>query len=110
MNKQKDNIINGNCWIAYFDVLGFKNKVVNFPIEFIRDKLNEALEHGRQFNAICRFKHFSDSFIFYTENDFSDSFLKIRDISMYFYSALFTEFKIPPFPIRGCLNVGQLYL
>ena len=106
---ENNKIINGNCWIAYFDVLGFSYLVESFDVEFIRKKFKEALKHSEQFNAICKFKFFSDTFIFYTENDSLDSFLKIRDVTMFFFSVMFTEYNIPHFPMRGCLNVGQLY-
>lgn len=106
---ENNKIINGNCWIAYFDVLGFSYLVESFDVEFIRKKFKEALKHSEQFNAICKFKFFSDTFIFYTENDSLDSFLKIRDVTMFFFSVMFTEYNIPHFPMRGCLNTGHLY-
>ncbi|MHC4558535.1 MAG: hypothetical protein ACYS80_14675 [Planctomycetota bacterium] len=102
-------IINGDCWLAYFDILGFSNIVESFPAEFIREKLKEALKEGEQFNAICRFKCFSDSFIFYTENDSMDSFRCVRGASAFFFRALFTGNKVPHFPMRGCLDVGEFY-
>ncbi|MFA5553654.1 MAG: hypothetical protein WDA68_03735 [Phycisphaerae bacterium] len=102
-------IINGNCWVAYFDILGFSSMVESFPVEFVREKLREAQKEGEQFNAICRFKFFSDSFIFYTENDSMDSFKKIWEVSAFFFMIMFAKSKIPHFPMRGCLNVGRFY-
>ena len=101
--------IDGNCWLAYFDILGFGNMVESFPVEFVREKFKEALKEGAKFNAICRFKFFSDSFIFYTENDSMDSFRCIRGASAFFFREMFTKKDPPRFPMRGCLNVGQFY-
>jgi len=106
---ENNKIINGNCWLAYFDILGFSNMVEKFPIEFVREKLKEAIEEGAKFNAICRFKFFSDSFIFYTENVSPDSFRCIRGASAFFFRAMFTRRKLPHFPMRGCLNLGKFY-
>jgi len=106
---ENNKIINGNCWLAYFDILGFSNMVESFPVEFVRDKLKEARKEGEQFNAICRFKFFSDSFIFYTENDSMDSFQSIRGVSAFFFRAMFTGKRLPHFPMRGCLHVGKFY-
>ncbi len=108
--KVKNNeTINGNCWLAYFDILGFRYMVESFPVEFVRNKLKEAKKEGEQFNAICRFKFFSDSFIFYTENESMDSFRCIRGTSAFFFRAMFTGKNIPHFPLRGCLHVGKFY-
>lgn len=107
---EDSKIINGNCWVAYFDILGFSNLVNGFPVEYVREKYKEALKQGEQFNEICKFKFFSDSFIFYTKNDSQDSFISIRDVSMFFFTVMLTDNKLPHFPMRGCLNVGQLYV
>ena len=109
---EKNKIINGNCWIAYFDVLGFSNLVKDFQEhpDFIKETFHKALAEGGQFNSLCKFKYFSDSFIFYTENDSLDSFVKIRDVTMYFYSIMFADYQTSlRFPLRGCLNIGKLY-
>ncbi|TKJ39431.1 MAG: hypothetical protein CEE38_01450 [Planctomycetes bacterium B3_Pla] len=106
---ENNKIIDGNCWLAYFDILGFSNMVESFPVEFVRDKFKEALKEVEQFNAICRFKFFSDSFIFYTENVSPYSFQCIRGASAFFFRAMFTRKKLPHFPMRGCLNVGKFY-
>ena len=95
--------------MAYFDILGFGNIVESFPVEFVREKLKEAQKEGNAFNAICRFKFFSDSFIFYTENDSMDSFKSIWGVSAFFFMIMCTRSRIPHFPMRGCLNVGKFY-
>ncbi len=98
-------IINGNCWIAHFDILGFSNMVEIFPVEFVQEKCKEAKEKGEKYNVNCKYKFFSDTFIFYTENDSQDSFCGISAASELFFQAMFLK----EIPMRGCLNVGQLY-
>jgi hypothetical protein len=102
--EMKDsNIINGNCWVTYFDILGFSKMVESFPVECILEKYKEALKKIKEYKVNRKF--FSDSFIFYTENDSQDSFRDISMASGLFFQAMFLE-KIP---LRGCLNVGQFY-
>jgi hypothetical protein len=102
---ENNKIINGNCWLAYFDILGFSNMVENFPVEFVKESYKKALKKGEQFNSRCKFKWFSDSFIFYIENDSLDSYRCIRTASILFFRDMFLK----EIPMRGCLNVGQLY-
>ena len=106
MNKQKDNIINGNCWIAYFDILGFSNLVENFPVDYVCKKYKEAIEKGKEHSITCRFKYFSDSFIFYVKANSQDSFYGISNASTFFFEAMFHK----EIPLRGCLHFGHFYI
>lgn len=105
MNTQDNNIVNGKCWVVHFDILGFSKMVENFPVWFVLEEYKKALEKGKRSNIKCKFKFFSDSFIFYTENDSQDSFRDISSVSSLFFRAMFRE----EIPMRGCLNIGQFY-
>ncbi len=102
---ESDKIINGNCWVVHFDILGFSNMVEKFPVWFVQEEYKKALEEGRKYNMKCKFKFFSDSFIFYTDNDSHDSFSGIEVTSAIFFQSMFLH----EIPMRGCLNVGQFY-
>jgi len=99
-----ENIINGNCWVAYFDILGFKNDVKHFPPQGVLEKYIEVLKKIEKHNVKCKF--FSDSFVFYTENDSDESFRRMNMALRFFFRAMFTQY----IPMRGCLNVGQFYV
>jgi hypothetical protein len=102
---EEEKIINGNCWVAYFDILGFRKLMKNFPIWYVRDVLKQALDMGKRSNVKCKFIFFSDSFIFYTSDDSQESFSCIEGTSALFFRAMFLgKEKIP---MRGCLNVGR---
>jgi len=102
---EEENIINGNCWVAYFDILGFRKLMKNFPIWYVRDVLKQALDTGNRSNVKCKFIFFSDSFIFYTSDDSPESFSCIEGTSALFFRSMFLgKEKIP---MRGCLNVGR---
>lgn len=105
MNTQDNNIVNGKCWVVHFDILGFSKMVENFPVWFVQEEYKKALEKGKRSNIKCKFKFFSDSFIFYTENDSTNSFSCIEGTSALFYRAMF----LGRIPMRGCLNWGQFY-
>lgn len=108
--ENNKNIINGNCWVAYFDILGFRYIVKSFLPEFVRKEYKKALREIEKCNVICKSKFFSDTFIFYTENDSQDSYRRIRAASMIFFRVMFLRNKTPKFPMRGCLHVGQFYV
>ncbi len=102
---EDEKIINGNCWIVHFDILGFSNMVENFPVWFVQKEYIKARERGKRSNVKCKFKFFSDSFIFYTDDDSPDSFSCIEATSALFFQAMFRG----RIPMRGCLNIGQFY-
>ncbi len=122
MSVQNNNVINGNCWVAYFDILGFKKLMNNFSVRYVRNVLKQAINTGKSSNIECKFVFFSDSFAFYTEDDSVESFYCIEGTSAIFFHAMFLgKGKIPPeeipketfqwekIPMRGCLNVGRFY-
>jgi hypothetical protein len=102
---EEEKIISGNCWVAYFDILGFRKLMGNFPIWYVQDVLKQALDTGKRSNVKCKFIFFSDSFIFYTDDDSHDAFSCIEVTSSLFFREMFLgKEKIP---MRGCLNVGR---
>lgn len=101
---ENDKIINGNCWVAYFDMLGFKDDVEHFPPEGVLEKYIEVLKEIEKHNVNCKF--FSDSFVFYTEDDSETSFRGIDAALKFFFQKMFIRL----IPMRGCLNVGQFYV
>jgi len=107
LKMENDKIINGNCWVAYFDILGFSNMVESFPVNFVLEKYKVAIDTSNDYSEACKIKVklFSDSFVFYTENDSQDSFRGITTAS----AVLFQKMFLKEIPMRGCLNVGQFY-
>jgi len=97
------NIINGNCWVAHFDILGFRNIVEHFLPEGVLEVYEEVLKKIKEYNVNHKF--FSDSFVFYTENDSKDSFSNIDWALRLFFEEMFCR----EIPMRGCLNVGPFY-
>jgi hypothetical protein len=103
--ENSKNIIDGNCWVSYFDILGFRKLTENFPTWYIRDVLKQALDTGKSSNIKCKFVFFSDSFIFYTDNDSQESFSCIEATSSLFFHEMFRGRE--RIPMRGCLNIGR---
>ena len=117
-----NSIVNGTCWLAYFDVLGFRRQVLEFVrgapggnldvfvktyyvpiIECIERELKSQRRYRR-----CSFEHawFSDTFLFYVPDDGSpDSYMTIDAVARHFLSSMLRE----KTPFRGALAVGELY-
>jgi len=104
---QNNNIINVDCWIAYFDVLGFRNRVEMLPWQSVRETYNEILKVIQQNNGTVSCKWFSDTFFFYTPDDKEESFLYIESSLRSIFQTIFFTKKIP---FRGCLTVGNVYI
>jgi hypothetical protein len=101
-----DKIINENCWVAYFDILGFKRKVQiaeKSQSNWILTEYKKVLKTAGYFREAVNNNvvWFSDSFIFYSDN----SAESIAVAAQWFFDFMFWE-KIA---LRGCLNYGRLY-
>jgi len=105
LTEDSKNIIDGNRWVSYFDILGFKKLMENFPTLYVRDVLKQALDAGRKCKIKCKFVFFSDTFIFYTDNDSQESFACIEAASSLFFHEMFLGRE--KIPMRGCLNIGR---
>lgn len=119
----RNSIINGTCWLAYFDVLGFRRQVLEFvrgaPAgnldvfvkEYYDEPIIRSIEHeikSQQRYRGCSFEHawFSDTFLFYVPDDgSSNSYVTIDAVARHFLSRVLRK----KTPFRGALAVGELY-
>jgi hypothetical protein len=102
---ENNEIINGVCWVAYFDRLGFRHIVEHFLPEGVLEDYEEVLKEIKQKLPNVKHKFFSDSFVFYTKDDSQDSFCNIEGTLRLFFHKMFDV----EIPMRGCLNIGQFY-
>ena len=107
-----NRIINGNCWVAYFDILGFRNEVRKHEgyLQGLVDLYYEVLLRKiRSVEAYWPDKvfiyWFSDSFLFYTLDDSLESFSCIEQETRHFFIGAIED-KIP---FRGALTMGEFY-
>jgi hypothetical protein len=136
--KKTNNVIYGNCWLAYFDILGFKKEVEFADTEKYKngehrkeyilgvcDNCSEEIKLLKKFEefekGLVKVIWFSDTFIFYTPNDSKECLKAIENISGFFFRTHFTgnhhSVKKPApgtpisiyIPLRGCLNYGRFY-
>jgi hypothetical protein len=122
---KSDKIINGSCWVAYFDILGFKNEIrlytskldtfvevqygeiINYIDVDIKRETDLILKKRTEFIAQkydCSW--FSDSFLFYSSDDSIDSYLTIHLVATSFFHYMTIDKK---WPLRGALTVGNFY-
>lgn len=81
---QNHEIINTNCWVAYFDILGFKNRVLDFVRQYgkghldifvkndyydILDEAKRRVQQHRKLLDKINYAWFSDTFLFYIPTD-----------------------------------------
>jgi hypothetical protein len=112
-------IINGNCWIACFDILGFKNNVKEFEQQagigrlnvFVKNFYSKIINELKQQNAYhpndVFSTWFSDTFIFFTRDDSEQAFSLLQ--STFDISYWFVITKDAKWPLRGAIGYGQLY-
>jgi hypothetical protein len=94
------------CWIAYFDLLGFENEVRTFHVDTVLDVYTRAVERVEQETGEVKGRWFSDTFLFYTKDDSADSFRRINIACQSFFHHMITG----RVPLRGCLDVGDMYI
>ena len=123
MNAQDNKIINGNCWVACFDLLGFKKAILGFEklhgvgkldrfaeVIYEGEILKELQRHVKNWNGIVCTCWASDTFVFYTPDDSGQSFKAISKVAILFCCGMVRH---PPNPFRGALSgalgTGQFY-
>lgn len=117
-----DKIVNDNCWVAYFDIIGFKNLLNDFIAQhktdervdlamdifvetYYRDILEKLKEKGKYRPDKVSIHWFSDSFFLYTVDDSPDSLACIHQSASHF----FIDVIWARMPLRGALGIGALY-
>lgn len=118
MEQQK--IVNGNCWVAYFDMLGFKRRVLSFQecykdgaaeilaydIEEIRNSIRNDLNSCSScYHAEINYVNFSDTFVFFTSDDSIDSYCAIEAL----IKSFFLRETWNHYPFTGAITYGNLY-
>ena len=106
---ENSDIINGNCWVAYFDILGFKNVVNALSWQGVHNIYNDILSEIKKHNWAVSCKWFSDAFVFYTSDDSRNSFCGMEGSLRVFFEKMFSGSR-EKIPFRGCLTVGEFYI
>lgn len=110
-----ESFMKNNRYIAYFDVLGYKEVVENLKLEDIKNMMNKLyifLEMTVKSVGICDdvndidYIIFSDSIIIYSDNISENSFKKIVSIS----TALLYISLRQSRPLRCAISHGEFYI
>lgn len=119
------------CFIAYFDILGFKELVEKRSLNQVNEVLSELnlwsqnaianndlmhLNNGMAvpnlYKAEINCLHISDSIVFWSRDSSSSSLKKILDVCWDFYNKCFSVSCIgdglKPLLLRGCLVKGEI--
>ncbi|MHC4911915.1 MAG: hypothetical protein ACYTE5_02800 [Planctomycetota bacterium] len=102
-------------WVAYFDILGFRDLVEKQSLGFVLSEYLKVLsmvkkdvgrERAETFaESLVRRKWASDAFLFYTDGDSQGLFTMVES----FARSFFIRAIMRRIPLRGCLTVGQFY-
>jgi len=98
----------GKRWVAYFDLLGFKESVKNHSLIDVHGLLDTCLsELGQSVEGLpgLEFTSMSDTFLLYTADLSRRGFCAITCASRAFCD----ELSVRQIPIRGAVAFGELY-
>lgn len=113
--------INGNCWLACFDILGFKERLLGFEkahgvgkldgfanviYKEILDTLHKDMKYFNDMGVIFTCWG-SDTFVFYTPDDSIQSFVVISSVAIVFCRRMIMH--CSSYMARGALGTGQFY-
>jgi len=117
---ENSEIINGNCWVACFDILGFKKKILGFEkshgvgkldrfANVIYKEILDTLRRAKKdFQGTVYTCWASDTFVFYTPEDSCTSFKLISAAAIHFVCRMILH--SPTYMHRGALGTGQFYV
>lgn len=109
-------VIQGKRAIAYFDILGFKAKVENMPVDELAHKYEEivrqtdgefTIQDGKiASKQVCHRYIFSDSIFLIAEEDTEESFMDL----VFYAWRMMQMFIAAGFPLRGAITYGDIYV
>ena len=105
---KQDTLEYKQMWVGCFDLLGFRKHVEKYPLGYVLTNYFDALSEIRlqRANLDVNHKWFSDTFLFYTNDDSASAFWNIETACRFFYRSMFLR----RVPLRGCLTVGEFYI
>jgi len=109
-------IIDGNCWVACCDLLGFKKRIYEFEksgVGYLRAFTNnifktvtDAFKRQGKYNSDHVFSTwFSDTFLFFAHGDSKNDFEWVNSSFRIFCWEIISK----EWPLRGAIGFGQLY-
>jgi hypothetical protein len=109
-------IIDGNCWVACCDLLGFKKRIYEFEksgVGYLRaftnnifNTVTDAFQRQRKYNLDHVFSTwFSDTFLFFAHGDSKSDFEWVNSSFRIFCWEMISK----EWPLRGAIGFGQLY-
>jgi hypothetical protein len=101
-------------WIAYFDILGFKRKILSsknplqeyFLTEMYETVIGKLKQDEHYVDGLIFYTWFSDTFIMYSTDDSPQAYAWIISLARHFISRCI----MAEIPLRGALSFGPLYV
>ena len=100
------------CWVAHFDILGFKSLLDQGWMEFktvlsqskIDDILNAIENTSPYYRANIDYLFYADTFIFYSKSDQGQDYTSILCVAQRFIRECISI----KLPVRGAISFGEL--
>lgn len=114
MFSKSQDWVHSKCWVACFDILGFKNLVSfeddeSLQITFLIEDYEKTLEHlktscERYQEGDIEYCWLSDTFVLFSRDDSARSYAVLQQAAKHFI----TECTYSNIPIRGAISVGHI--
>ncbi len=114
---EEEKIINGNCWVACCDILGFKNEIKKFERQygvghlnlFVKNYYKKIIDELQRQNVYFPndvfSTWFSDTFLFFTRDDSGNAFRYLwGEFDVFCWMVISGGW-----PLRAAIGFGQLY-
>lgn len=95
-------------WLAYFDLLGTRHLIESQNIRKVFSVYDNAINEAKrrsQYHQQVTPIWFSDTFVFYSEDDSGEAFASIDAVSRWFVYFLIQD----SIPVRGAISCGEFY-
>lgn len=117
MENEIKQIVYGNCWIAYFDILGFKKLVGQYKgnidsfseviyTAILKEIIDRSSRISKALGPKVDYAWFSDTFILFTNDD---TFASYSSMEIVLYE-IFQKMMFSKHPLRGAISVGEFYV
>lgn len=97
-----------NAWVAYFDLLGFKEKLKTSPMFIIQDELDEIVQDlralAKEFEENLAYLFYADTFIFYSKSDENKHYPGLLLAATYFMEKCIYKGTA----LRGAISFGEI--
>lgn len=96
------------AWMAYFDLLGFKQKLKTLPLSILQQKVNDIVKdlqaEAKEFERNVDYLFYADTFIFYSKSGENEDYPGLLHVSTHFMEKCICK----GIALRGAISFGEI--